>query len=328
MLQRLPVCNNGRAVFPRLSPPWAVLLCTLLLCSPAFSAQAAGGMDGAAVTVSVSRSGMTLFAEANAFAVNGLSAGTVMLAEAAVSPAADASVHNTGEAKAEPGKPEPAKPEAPATAQATAPASPAGKTPAAKPAGAKSSGIKLFNTVEFRGVLKNMPKWQRVANAEQKRRTFDRADLNTLMRKGLFKQWQQLSERVKNGSPLEKAKAVTVFFNRWPYRTDMDVYKVADYWATPAEFLVRSGDCEDYAIAKFYALVKLGVDPESMRIVALRDTIRNLAHAILVVYTENDAYVLDNLTDLVLTHKRYQHYWPQYSINEVYRWAHIRPKKK
>jgi predicted transglutaminase-like cysteine proteinase len=62
--------------------------------------------------------------------------------------------------------------------------------------------------------------------------------------------------------------------------------------------------------------------------VALVDTIRNLAHAVLVVYMDDDAYVLDNLTTLVLSHTRYQHYAPQYSVNEVYRWAHVRPKKK
>lgn len=321
MLQRLPVCNNGRAENPRLSPPWAVLLFGLLLCFPASFARAGVAVDGMAVSSSVSRSGMVLLAEANAFTVSGVSTGTVVLAAAAVSPATDASVRSAGDAESEPEKQEP-QAEDPATAP------PAERTAAAKPAEKANSSIKLFNTVEFRGVLKNMPKWQRVASAEQKRRTFDRPDLNTLMRSGVFKQWQQLSERVKNASTMEKAKAVTVFFNRWPYRTDMDVYKVADYWATPAEFLARSGDCEDYAITKFYALVKLGVDPESMRIVALRDTIRNLAHAVLVVYVDNDAYVLDNLTDLVLTHKRYQHYWPQYSVNGIYRWAHIRPKKK
>ena len=192
---------------------------------------------------------------------------------------------------------------------------------------AKEDSIRLLNTVEFRGALKNMPKWQRVVAAEQRSRTFD-SDLSQLMRGSLHKQWLQLVDRVKDASDLDKAKAVSAFFNRWPYRTDMAVYKVEDYWATPAEFLVKSGDCEDFAITKLYALVKLGVDPESMRVVALKDTIRNLAHAVMVIYTNGDAYVLDNLTDMVLSHARYQHYYPQYSINEVYRWAHVRPKKK
>ena len=186
---------------------------------------------------------------------------------------------------------------------------------------------RLFGTVEFRGALKNMPKWQRVVTAEQRSRTFD-GDLSKLMQGSVHKQWLQLVERVSGKSDMEKAKAVTAFFNRWPYKTDQAVYKVTDYWATPEEFMKNSGDCEDYAITKFYALMKLGVDPDNIRIVALKDTIRNLAHAVLVVHIENDAYVLDNLTDMVLTHTRYMHYLPQYSVNEVYRWAHVRPQKK
>lgn len=200
----------------------------------------------------------------------------------------------------------------------------AGKAPGAAE---KKSSIRLFGTVEFRGELKNMPKWQRVVAAEQKSRTFD-GDLSSLMRGSVHKQWLELMSRAKGMSDLEKAKAVTVFFNRWPYKTDQMVYNVPDYWATPREFILNSGDCEDYAITKFYALIKLGVDPESMRVVALKDAIRNLAHAVLVIYTNNDAYILDNLTDMTLTHARYTHYLPQYSINEVYRWAHVRPKKK
>ena len=205
-------------------------------------------------------------------------------------------------------------------------AEPAETREAEKAEPAKTS-IRLFNTVEFRGALKNMPKWQRVVTAEQRSRTFD-GDLSQLMRGSLHKQWLQLVEKAANQSDMDKAKAVTAFFNRWPYKTDQMVYKLPDYWATPAEFMKNSGDCEDYAITKFYALMKLGVDPDNMRIVALKDTLRNLAHAILVVYMNKDAYVLDNLTDMVLTHTRYTHYLPQYSINEVYRWAHVRPKKK
>jgi predicted transglutaminase-like cysteine proteinase len=172
-----------------------------------------------------------------------------------------------------------------------------------------------------------MPKWQRVAAAEAKTPTFGQ-DLSEYMRPALFRQWQALVAGSKNATVLEKAKLVSAFFNRWPYRTDMDVWKVDDYWATPAEFLKRSGDCEDFAITKMYALMALGVDPAAMRIVALKDTIRNLAHAVLVVYTDNEAYILDNLTDMVLPHMRYRSYNPHYSVNGIYRWAHVVPKNK
>ena len=97
-----------------------------------------------------------------------------------------------------------------------------------------------------------------------------------------------------------------------------------DYWAIPMEFLKKSGDCEDYAIVKYFSLKELGVPAEDMRIVVVRDTVRNLAHAVLVVYLDDNAYVLDNVSSAVLPHSRVRQYSPQYSINERSRWAHIK----
>lgn len=185
------------------------------------------------------------------------------------------------------------------------------------------------NTVEFRGLLqKKMPRWQRVIAAEKRSPTFD-GDLSKLMRPSLYKDWQKLVANHANTSDVEKAKAVTVFFNRWQYRYDIDVYKVSDYWATPREFLKNSGDCEDYAITKFYAMIKLGVDPAKMRVVVVMDTILNVGHAILVLYADDTAYVMDNQNTMLLPHtdRRTHRYDPKNSINLVYFWAHVKAKK-
>ena len=61
------------------------------------------------------------------------------------------------------------------------------------------------------------------------------------------------------------------------------------------------------------------------RIVLLKDNIRNIAHAVLAVKLNDESYILDNMSDLVLPHIKYEHYIPQYSVNEFYRWAHISP---
>ncbi len=98
-------------------------------------------------------------------------------------------------------------------------------------------------------------------------------------------------------------KTVNAYFNRWPYRLDIDVYGESEYWATPQEFLRLSGDCEDYSITKYYALKQLGVPVDRMRIVMLIDTIRGIAHAVLAVKQGDETYVLDNLSDLVLPHR-------------------------
>ena len=180
--------------------------------------------------------------------------------------------------------------------------------------------VNLFGTIEFRSKLKDAPQWERVVAAERKKSGLDNPA-------GLAASWPATRDALKGQGLLEQLKAVNRFFNRYPYRTDMEIYGVLDYWATPAEFMKNSGDCEDYAIIKYYALKQLGVDPDSMRIVVLTDVIRNLAHAVLVVYHEGDVHVLDNLSNLVLSHTRLTHYRPQFSVNENFRWVHMVPKK-
>lgn len=64
-----------------------------------------------------------------------------------------------------------------------------------------------------------------------------------------------------------------------------------------------------------------------MRIVVARDTIRNLAHAVLAVYMDDDAFILDNLSNSVLSHAKLRQYRPQYSVNEFKRWAHLKGRK-
>ena len=122
---------------------------------------------------------------------------------------------------------------------------------------------------------------------------------------------------------MDQLRTVNTFFNKWPYRLDEDIYGVSDWWATPQEFLKNSGDCEDYAISKYFALRELGFPPEDLRIVILKDRIRNIGHAVLAVYADNEVHVLDNVTDMIFPHTKYRHYVPQYSLNERARWAHI-----
>lgn len=189
----------------------------------------------------------------------------------------------------------------------------------AAPPSSRPTGIRLFNTIEFRGPLKNLPKWDRVLNVDRK--TPGLIPERALGGRNAL--WGDLRAEWRGLSIMDKLRNVNSLFNQWPYRLDSEVWGVVDYWAAPIEFLRKSGDCEDYAITKYFALKQLGVPAADMRIVILLDSIRRLGHAILVVYTGGDAYVLDNLSNVVLSHQRYGHYVPQYSINEEYRWAHI-----
>jgi predicted transglutaminase-like cysteine proteinase len=187
-------------------------------------------------------------------------------------------------------------------------------------------GTGLFGSHEFRSSLRALPQWTRVmASAEAQIKAMSSCDPERNSCSAAALSWQKLIHEARSQSVFEQLKTVNGYFNRWPYRLDIDVYGESEYWATPQEFLRLSGDCEDYSITKYYALKQLGLPVERMRIVLLIDTIRGIPHAVLAVKQGDETYVLDNLTDMLLPHRRYEHYRPQYSVNELYRWAHVAP---
>ena len=91
---------------------------------------------------------------------------------------------------------------------------------------------------------------------------------------------------------------VNGFFNRVPYVTDEVHWRAVDYWATPAEFVASNGgDCEDFAIAKYFMLKELGVPVSRLRMVYARTWKSNLAHMVLAYYSAPGAepLILDSL---------------------------------
>ncbi len=120
-------------------------------------------------------------------------------------------------------------------------------------------------------------------------------------------------------------RAVNRFFNRWPYKSDRETYQASEYWAAPDQFMANSGDCEDYAIAKFFALRELGFANRNLRIVVVYDNLRRIGHAVLAVYTESDILILNNQTDTIASHARYDNFVPWYLVNETTLWTAAGP---
>ncbi len=188
---------------------------------------------------------------------------------------------------------------------------------------AHAASAKLFGSIEFKGSMKGLKQWLNVQKRHYKNNILKPGSkLNSGMT------WDALKKRLEGKDPLTQIKFVNNFWNQWPYKQDRRAYKSADYWASPAEFRKISGDCEDYAIAKYFTLRSLGFPMEKMRIVVVMDTILRLAHAVLAVYIDGDVYILDNMSKNVLSHTRIRNYIPQYSVNEKNRWMHVMPKKK
>lgn len=107
------------------------------------------------------------------------------------------------------------------------------------------------------------------------------------------------------------------------YRRDIDIHGRLDYWASPAETVARAqGDCEDVAILKMAALRASGIPTSSMSIVVLRDTMRQVFHAVLSVRTSHGNFILDNAKNLVVLDTDLPRYQALYSMSEDRSWVH------
>lgn len=101
-----------------------------------------------------------------------------------------------------------------------------------------------------------------------------------------FHAWLSQLVLSENTGIAKKAAAVDGLVDKYvTYANDADIYKTDDYWATPLETLAnKKGDCEDFAILKYYALRALGVPAERMYMVIVGDAGTGKAnHATLVI---------------------------------------------
>jgi predicted transglutaminase-like cysteine proteinase len=99
--------------------------------------------------------------------------------------------------------------------------------------------------------------------------------------------------------------------------SDLDQYGEIDVWSSPlVTFTTGSGDCEDYAIAKFVALRWAGMAPEDLRIVILRDTIRGEVHAVAAARLDGQWLTLDNRRMAMVEDVYIRNYRPLYVIDQ------------
>lgn len=153
---------------------------------------------------------------------------------------------------------------------------------------------------------------------------FDR-ELKNGSADGVIEDWKKDLVAYQGLSLKNMAEKVNRLVNDVRYIGDNKNWGTSDYWATPTEFLKRGGDCEDFAIAKYTALRMLGVPESRMRVAIVHDNQKNIPHAVLVVYTDEGTYILDNQNDRMLDGDRPGRYRPIFSINRTAWWLHTAP---
>jgi predicted transglutaminase-like cysteine proteinase len=72
---------------------------------------------------------------------------------------------------------------------------------------------------------------------------------------------------------------------------------VADHWSDPFETLRSNrGDCEDYAILKYAALLQAGISKDDVKIVILKNLFPSETHATVATRVDGQWLILDNRT--------------------------------
>ena len=129
-----------------------------------------------------------------------------------------------------------------------------------------------------------------------------------------------------------RLQAVNQFFNRRiQFREDIEVWGQADYWASPVEMLDKGlGDCEDFAMAKYFSLLSLGMPTAKLRLVYVRAQLGGpggvvQAHMVLAYYAQPQAepLILDNLISELRPASRRPDLTPVFSFNSDGLWQGV-----
>ena len=135
--------------------------------------------------------------------------------------------------------------------------------------------------------------------------------------------WYNLIQQLRFKSKEQQLNDVNVFFNRLYYMTDEKMWGVSDFWATPYEFLGASaGDCEDYAIAKYYTLKQLGFNDNKLRLIYVKALQLNQFHMVLAYYPTPSSIplILDNIDGVIKKADQRRDLYPIYSFNASKLW--------
>lgn len=184
----------------------------------------------------------------------------------------------------------------------------------------------LFGHVGFKSArLSALPRWVNVLEKiEQEQDIYTACERSAdACPSRVVEDWRRFIVKMRGKSQLEQLEKVNLYANKWRYIEDRKLWQKSDYWASPLEFISHSGDCEDYSIFKYITLKHLGFTEDQLRMVVVRDTVRNIAHAVLSVRVADKTYIMDNLFNRVLEDKQMLQYKPYYSVNANARWTYV-----
>lgn len=117
----------------------------------------------------------------------------------------------------------------------------------------------------------------------------------------------------------QKPALVNDYLNHPRFVSDIEHWGKEDYWATPIEFLsTEGGDCEDFSIAKYFALLALGVPDDKLRLIYVKELVIFKQSPTILAYLptpDADPLVLDNINKSITVGSTGSDLLPVFSFN-------------
>lgn len=135
--------------------------------------------------------------------------------------------------------------------------------------------------------------------------------------------WLQIISSSSELDVEDKLKVINGFFNKLIFIDDSKLWGEENYWATPIEFIgANGGDCEDFAIAKYFSLLELGIEDEKMRITMVKSLTLNQYHMVVAYYPTPGSIplILDNIDGQIKPADQRNDLLPVYSFNGKQLW--------
>jgi len=114
-----------------------------------------------------------------------------------------------------------------------------------------------------------------------------------------YKRFNQFLKDAKLYDEQKKITRTNSYINKILPGYDKVVQQQSDYWSTPKEFLIKGkGDCEDYAITKYFTLKQLGIDKKKLYMAIVKVKGSKTMHMVLLYFKNKNSIplVLDNLS--------------------------------
>ena len=139
--------------------------------------------------------------------------------------------------------------------------------------------------------------------------------------------WLSFVESARDLEEFDLFLAVNSFINNEVrFQSDSSLAAVLDDWVTPASLVNGArGDCEDFALAKFWMLEMLGIDRSDLYVVVVQDEAVHLPHAYLAVRSGGEIWLLDSRTNRPLLPEELEGIVPVVTIGHAAAYLHGRP---